>query len=209
MSVHVEAVPPRNRTRGRRLIRGGICTAVAAAFAGAALFLATHRFRAPDGEPLLLVFGLAEPWLAFFLWLISGPAAVVALALLAPPLIRTIRRIWVRRLLGWLVALIATAAAAAWLLYLVIFFFTGAVRDYLVVTAPEGQKVIVSQDSFDGDTVSIMVQQDAFFYRSISAGQELSGSEAVMRGDCRLENAGDHLLLTCGPVTIPIERSGP
>jgi hypothetical protein len=77
------------------------------------------------------------------------------------------------------------------------------------VTAEDGQKVIVSQDNFDGDTVTVLVPHSTFFYRWTNAGQELSGSEAVMRGDCTLENQGVQLVLTCGPTSLPISMSRP
>lgn len=192
----------------RRMAWGLAITALSAGCIWAASFVATDRFQDADGTRLLLVFGMAEPWIAFTLFLLGGPAAITALTLLVPPLVRLVKTRWARRVLGSLVVAASAAAGLVWLLLLFVFLLGAGARDYLTVRAADGLKVIVSQDNFDGDTVSIWVPHSALFYRATDAGQELSGSEAVMQGDCGLDSSGNGLVLTCGTTTVPIERTG-
>jgi hypothetical protein len=84
------------------------------------------------------------------------------------------------------VTLALCVAGFYWLVVLYFVLLGASMRDHLFVTAEDGQKVIVSQDNFDGDIVTVLVPHSTFFYRWTNAGQELSGSEAVMRGDCTL-----------------------
>jgi hypothetical protein len=186
---------------------------VAAAFGAGCLLVAsslpTLSFKDAEGVSLLLVvFGMAEPWISFVLFLLGGPVAVTALSLLIPPLLRRVRTIWARRILASSVVLAAIAAGLVWLLLLGVLFLSAGARDYLTVRSAEGQTVIVSQDNFDGDMVSLWVPHSTFFYRPTDAGDELSGSEAVMQGDCALESSGNNLLLTCGSTLVPIQRTG-
>jgi hypothetical protein len=64
-----------------------------------AFLLSTNRFE-DDGDALLLIVGLPEPWIVFLLWLLGGPAAIAALLLLVPPLVRLAKAAWARWTLG-------------------------------------------------------------------------------------------------------------
>ena len=169
--------------------------------------LPTFSFKDAEGGPLLLVvFGMAEPRISFVLFLLGGPAAVTALSLLIPPLVRRVRTIWARRIVASSVVLAAAAAGLMWLLLLGILLLSAGARDYLTVRSADGQTVIVSQDNFDGDLVSLWVPHSTFFYQPTNGGNELSGSEAVMQGDCELDRSGNNLLLTCGTTLLPIQK---
>jgi hypothetical protein len=193
----------------RRMVWGLVAAALGIGCLWVASSLPTFNFRNAEGVPVLLVvFGMAEPWISLVLFLLGGPVAVTALSLLIPPLVRRVRTIWARRILASSVVLAAVAASLVWLLLLVILFLSAGARDYLTVRSAEGQTVIVSQDNFDGDMVSIWVPHSTFFYRPSDAGRELSGSEAVMQGDCELDSSGNDLLLTCGSTLVPIQRTG-
>lgn len=191
----------------KRMVWGLVAAALGTGCLLVAPLLSTFSCKDAEGVSLLLVvFGMAEPWISFVLFLLGGPVAVTALALLIPPRVRRLRAIWARRILASSVVLAAVAAGLVWLLLLGVLFLSAGARDYLTVRSAEGQTVIVSQDNFDGDLVSLWVPHSTFFfYQPTNGGNELSGSEAVMQGDCELDSSGNNLLLTCGTTLLPIQ----
>ncbi|MET3203574.1 hypothetical protein ACQCSV_17000 [Pseudarthrobacter sp. S3] len=56
----------------RRMAWGLAITALSAGCIWAASFVATYRFQDADGTRLFLVFGMAEPWIAFTLFCWPG-----------------------------------------------------------------------------------------------------------------------------------------
>jgi hypothetical protein len=100
----------------------------------------------------------------------------------------------------WLPADKSSSCSFDELLFLGVLLLTAGARDYLTA------RLISSQDNFD-DRVAISVPHSTFFYRLTDAGDELTGSVAVMEGDCRLDSSGNNLLLTCGITLIPILES--
>lgn len=136
-------------------------------------------------------------------WCSSNGAA--GTLLLAPSLISRIPRKWLRRTVGWTLAL--AAAAAAPFLGLTFFFavlLAAGSGDYVKVVAPDGQSVLVTQDDFDGDVVHIYTHHDDFIYKFDRPAPELSGWPRVEDHGCRLDTVGEELQLICGAHVLSV-----
>lgn len=149
-----------------------------------------------------LVYVVLPDWgLILCAHLISGATAVTALALLIPPLIRRISRTWLRRLTAVLVGLMAAAATLPWLMYFVGIGINAA-TSYTMVTAENGEKVLVQGPGFDPADFTVYRQESFFVYQRSAAGTSVS--DIFESDECTLTVCSAELLLTCGADSIPL-----
>ena len=131
--------------------------------------------------------------------------ACVGLAQLAYGLIGRIRKSWIRNTAGWTTFAAAVAASPFVLLTaLVVFLLAAGIGDQTRFEAPGGQSVVVTQDGFDGDSVSIYTEHGRFHYVWNRQADELGGFPRVKDRSCELEAAEEILLLTCGTETVTV-----
>lgn len=182
----------------RREIWGAALIAVAA-LAGFGSHAANEVVREAVGRHLVIYIGVPGSSIVYSLLVLVFLAGAAGTLLLVPSLISRIPRKWLRRTVGWTLAL--AAAAAAPFLGLTFFFAvllaTGS-GDYVKVVAPDGQSVLVTQDDFDGDVVHVYTHHDDFTYKFDRPAPELSGWPRVEDQGCRLDTVGEELQLICG-----------
>lgn len=158
-----------------------------------------------DSWPEVLVYLVMPGW-AFILFahLLSGFAAVVALALLVPALVRRISRGWLRRLAAVLAVLASVAAALPWSLYSAGMGLAAVAATYTEVKASSGESVIVEQSGFDPQTYSIYSQKSwGLWQRSVPW---LSATQFFDPKGCMLTGGSDNLVLQCGVDEIVVPR---
>jgi hypothetical protein len=187
----------------RREIWGAALIAVAA-LAGFGSHGANEVVREAAGRHLVIYIGVPGSSIVYPLLVLVFLAGAAGTLLLAPSLISRIPRDWVRRTVGWTLAL--AAAAAAPFLGLTFFFavlLAAGSGDYVKVVAPDGRSVLVTQDDFDGDMVDIYTERDELHYKRFRSAPEIAGWPRVRDQDCRLETANG-LHLVCGATTLEI-----
>ena len=189
-----------------RVLAALIFTAAATNFV-AFFALRTYPFHNEDGDKLLFYFFVSGPRLEAILFTLGGIGTGTSMVMLFVTVIRWLRPGWVRKLGGTALGIVLAAAGLVWLLFLLIVGFGSTLNDYLPVTASDGDRVIVDQDPFDGDVVSVWTPYWGPFYEP-TVVTELSGSHAVRKGDCSLDSPGAQLLLTCGDTHVILERAG-
>jgi hypothetical protein len=160
------------------------------------------------GQPVLFYFlGLSKDSVTGWIQVTSLIGGAIGLLLLVPPLIRRIRRRWLRRTTGWIVGILGAALGLPYLALVFLFASLGAIgfNDYVKFQADDGRSVLVTQDGFDGDLVSIYSEYDDFHYVLNQSADELSGFPRVKNRDCHLAAAEARLVLTCGTETVTVE----
>jgi hypothetical protein len=78
------------------------------------------------------------------------------------------------------------------------------IGDTVKIGAADGTSVLVSQDGFDGDIVTIYTQHDALHYKRVQDAPEISTWPRVKDQDCQLESTGGELQLICGAERLDI-----
>jgi MFS family permease len=157
-----------------------------------------------------LVVFVAVPAECISAWLLAMAliAAVAGASLLAPALIRRIRRRKLRLATAWTAGLAAAAAVPYLALLLFFVFLTAAMSaDYVRLEAADGQSVLITQDQFDGEAVDIYVRQDDTHYRWSRSAPELAGWPRVKDQNCRLDTVGGGLQLACKSGTLAIGQN--
>ncbi|WP_146187365.1 hypothetical protein [Arthrobacter sp. HMWF013] len=135
--------------------------------------------------------------------LLSGVAALAALVLLLPPLVRRISRVWLRRLTAALAVLASIAAALPWLLYFVGMGLNSISATYAQAWSKTGESAIVEQSGFDRQSFSAYSQESWLLWqRSVRWKTATEGLDAK---DCKLAGQSSDLVLSCGAddVVIP------
>lgn len=173
-----------------------IFTAAAANFV-AFFALTTNPLHNEDGDALLFYFFVSGPMLEAILFTLGGIGAGTSTVMLFVMVIRGLRPGWVRKLGVPAFGIVLAAAGLVWLFFLLVVGVGSTLHDYLPVTSSAGDRVIVDQDPFDGDVVSVWTPRWGPFYEQ-TVVPELSGSHAVRRGDCSLVSPAAQLVLTCG-----------
>ena len=120
---------------------------------------------------------------------IDGIGAGTSTVMLFVTVIRGLRAGWVRNLGVTAFGIVLAAAGPVWLFFLVIVGVGSTFNDFLPITSSAGDQVIVDQDPFDGDVVSVWTPHWGPFSEP-TVVSELAGSHAVRRGDCSLVSLG-------------------
>ncbi|MGO4191653.1 hypothetical protein AB4Y67_08280 [Arthrobacter sp. YAF17] len=149
--------------------------------------------------------GVSGSEITGWIQLVSLLGGAVGSFLLASSLIGRIRQRWLRRSLGWS-ACAASILAAPYLAVVVLVAYLGAagIGDDVELTAPTGQSVLVTQDGFDGDVVTVYTRYDEFHYVMHRSADELAGFPRVKDRDCHLVALDGSLRLTCGEDSVTI-----
>lgn len=185
----------------------GAALVVAAVFA---FWWATVIWPAPasDAAGRQVVFfyrGVSSSAVTGWIQLVSLLGGAVGLCLLVSSLIDRIRQRWLRRSLGWS-ACAAFILVAPYLAVVVMVAYLGAagIGDDVELKAPSGESVLVTQDGFDGDVVTIYTRYDEFHYVMRGSADELAGFPRVKDRDCHLVTMDSSLRLTCGEDSVTI-----
>lgn len=186
-----------------RVLAALIFTAAAANLI-AFFVLTTYPLHNEDGDELLLYFFVSGPMLATILLALGGIGAGTSTVMLFVMVIPGLRPGRVRKLGVVAFSTVLAAAGLVWFFFLLIVGFVSTLNDYLPVTSSAGDRVIVNQDPFDGDVVSVWTSYWGPFYEP-TVVPELAGSHAVRRGDCSLVSPGAQLVLTCGATRVVLE----
>ncbi|MDR6508628.1 hypothetical protein [Arthrobacter oryzae] len=188
----------------RREIWGAALVTVAAlaAWADHAIDAA---YWAAAREDLLLYAGIPGDSIASWFRIIALLSAAVGLFLMLPALISRVPGRIPRRIIGWTTA-VAAVTAVPYLGIILVFAYLGAfgIGDTVKVVAANGQSVLITQDGFDGDSVSIYTEHDELHYRRLRGATEISGWPRVKDQDCLLDASGADLVLTCGAITLVV-----
>ncbi|GAT86373.1 hypothetical protein CVCC1112_1033 [Paenarthrobacter nicotinovorans] len=160
-----------------------------------------------DSWPEVLVYFVMPGWtLILCCHLLSGVAALAALVLLVPVLVRRISRGWIRRLTAVLAVLASVTAALPWSMYSAGMGLAAAAATYAQVTASSGESVVVEQSGFDPQTYSVYSQKSwGLWQRSV---RWLSATEAFDPNDCTLTGGSSDLVLHCGVDDVIVPRLG-
>lgn len=188
-----------------RVLAALVFTAAAANF-GAFSALTTYPVHSEDGDELLFYFFVSGPMLEVILFTLGGITAGISAVMLFVTVIRCLSPGWVRKLAGTALGIVLAAAGLVWLFFLLIVGFGSTLSIYLPVTASDGDQVIVDQDPFDGDVVSVWTPYWGPFYEP-TVVLDLSGSQAIRQGDCSLDSPGGQRVLTCGDTHVILERA--
>lgn len=181
-----------------------------AAASGLAIWGASTVMGAPstDGagrHVLLHFFGLSRDNICGWIILLSMLGGCLGLAQLAYGLIGRIPKAWIRHTTGWATFAVAVVASPFVLLTaLVVFLIAAGIGDQTRFEAPNGESIVVTQDGFDGDSVSVYTEHGRFHYVWNRQAGELSGFPRVKDRDCDLIAAEEKLLLTCGADTVTV-----
>ncbi|WP_346960211.1 hypothetical protein [uncultured Arthrobacter sp.] len=157
-----------------------------------------------------LVLFVAVPAECIGAWLVATAliAAVAAVILLVPPMIRRIRPRKLSLAAAWTAGLAAAAAVPHLALLLFFAVLTAVVSaDYVRLEADDGQSVLITQDQFDGEAVDIYVRHDDTHYRWSRSAPELAGRPRVKDQNCRLDPVGGGLQLVCNSGTLAIGQN--
>ncbi|WP_139023235.1 hypothetical protein [Arthrobacter globiformis] len=184
----------------RRQVKFGCISAITSLLLGVTVHMSA-TWALDAGVKRLVYFGLPDWGLILWAHLISGATTVTAMLLLVPPGIRRISRPWLRRLTAVLVGLAATAAALPWLVYFV-GIGINALTDYTLVTAENGEKVLVQKPGYDPADYAVYRQESFFVYQRSTDGTSVS--DIFEPDDCTLTGHSAGLLLTCGADIIPV-----
>ena len=186
----------------------GAAFIVAAALAGWGGSAVSEAARVAANSHLILF--VAVPAECIGAWLLATAllAAATGVGLLAPSLIRRIRRRRLRLAAAWTAGLAAAAAVPYFALLLFLAFLAAVVSaDYVKVEAADGQSVLIIQDQFDGDSVDIYVRHDDTHYGWSRSAPTLAGWPRVKDQNCRLGTVGDGLQLACESGTLAIGQN--
>jgi hypothetical protein len=175
--------------------------------AGASYWWATNVWEQPDPSGLNLIYyshGASGEAVRARTQRVAIIAGVLGLLILMPALLRRIPRRGLRLTAGW--ASVACAILAVPYLALMFFaaLFISSVTDYTRFEAGDGQSVVVTQDGFDGDSVSIYTEHDDTHYVFAQQPSDLTGLPRVKDRSCYLAADDGQLLLTCGTDTTRI-----
>ena len=183
----------------------GLAAASGLVMWGAFTVMGTPSADAAGRQVLLHFFGLSRENICGWIILLSMLVGSVGLAQLAYGLIGRIPKPWIRTAAGWTTFAAAVAASPFVLLTaLVIFLLAAGIGDQTRFEAPNGQSIVVTQDGFDGDSVSIYTQHGRFHYVWNRQADELGGFPRVKDRNCELSAAENALLFTCGTETVTV-----
>ena len=192
-------------TASRRRLTWGIASALVSVLLGAAAQASAAWVS--DSWPEVLVYFVMPGWaLVLCGHLLSGFAALAALVLLVPVLVRRISRGWIRRLTAVFAVLASVTAALPWSLYSAGVGLAAVAATYAKVTASSGESVVVEQSGFDPQTYSVYSQKSwGLWQRSVP---QLSATEVFEPKDCTLTGGSTNLVLHCGADDIVVPRVG-
>jgi hypothetical protein len=190
-------------TASRRRLTWGIVSALVSVLLGAAA-QASAAWVA-DSWPEVLVYFVMPGWaLVLCGHLLSGIAALSALILLVPVLVRQISRGWLRRLTAVLATLASVTAALSWSMYSAGMGLAAVAATYTQVTAGSGESVLIEQSGFDPQAYSVYSQESwGLWQRSVP---RLSATEVFDPKDCILTEGSGNLVLHCGADGIVVPR---
>lgn len=182
-----------------------IVVAAVFAFCWATVISAAPASDAAGRQVIFFYRGVSGSAINGWIQLLSLLGGAVGSLLLASSLIGRIRQRWLRRSLG-LSACAASILAAPYLAVVVLVAYLGAagIGDVVELKAPAGQSVLVTQDGFDGDVVTIYTRYDEFHYVMHRSAEELAGFPRVKDRDCHLVAMDGSLRLTCGEDSVTI-----
>lgn len=156
-------------------------------------------YRAAAREGLLLYIGISGDSIASWFLVVALLSGAVGLSLLLPALISRVPKKVPRRIIGWTTGVAAVGAVPFFgLTFLFAVLGAFGIGDTVKIVAADGTSVLVTQDGFDGDTVTIYTQHDEYHYKRVRDAPEISGWPRVKDQNCRLDAAGQELQLRCG-----------
>lgn len=129
---------------------------------------------------------------------------VVGLFILVSAVLRRIPQRWLRHTVGWLSVTCGVLAVPYVGLLFVLALIGSGVTDYSRFEAADGQSVLVTQDGFDGDIVTIYTKYDDTHYVFSQSAESLRGFPRVKDRKCHLDTDDGHLVLTCDTDTVKI-----
>lgn len=183
----------------------GIALTVTAALGAWADHAIYEAYRAAARDDLLLYIGMPADSVSSWFRIAAILCGGAGLSFLLPSLIRRIRKKIPRRTVGWTIG-VAVAVAVPYFGVMLLFAALGAfgIGDTTKIVAADGTSVLVSQDGFDGDSVVIYAEHDEFHYKRVRDAPEIAGWPRVKDQDCRLQTAGNGLLLICGDKELKV-----
>jgi hypothetical protein len=186
----------------------GTALLVAAALSAWADHAIYEAYRAAAREDLLLYIGMPADSISSWFRIAALLSGGAGLSLLLPTLISRVPRKVPRRTAGWITGVTAAAAVPFFgLMFLFAALGAFGIGDTVKIVAADGTAVLVSQDGFDGDIVTVYTQHDALHYKRVLDTPEISTWPRVKDQSCRLDSAGG-LTLTCGTKTVVVDQEG-
>ena len=183
----------------------GLAAAATLAIWLANVILARPATQVAGRHIILHFFGFSRQSICGWVILIGLLGGALGLALLTTGLIGRIPKVRVRETSGWIA--FSLAALVSPLLALSLFFaflIAAGIGDQTRFEADDGQSVVLTQDGYDGDSVSVYTEHGSFHYVYNRRAGELSGFPRVKDQACELIASEGTLLLTCETGTVTI-----
>lgn len=180
--------------------------AAACAWAYQAIY---EAYQAAARDDLLLYVGIPADSVASWFLVVAFLSGTAGLSLLLPALINRIPKKIPQRTAGWITG-VAAAAAVPYFGLMFLFAALGAfgIGDTVKIVATDGASILVSQDGFDGDTVTIYKEHDKYHYKRVRDAPEIAGWPRVKDQNCQL-TTDRGLRLTCGGKTVVVDHQEP